>query len=99
LNGIYIGCHPADQISRLRLIVVREREPLHMGVEQAAQIVGNPLTDTGGEVLLRVGADSIQERNNSHRTTRGYQKLENCESAFNVLRARSHFRLDADIAL
>ena len=46
-----------------------------MRVKHAAKIVTDPLTNTGRDVLLRVGADSIQQRDDYHGPTREVQNL------------------------
>ena len=43
LNGVNVGGDPAYQIPRLFLIVIRKREPLDMGIENATKVVGDPL--------------------------------------------------------
>ena len=52
LDGVDVDGDAADEVAGRLLIVVGEREPLHVGVDEAAQIVRHPLADVGGEVFL-----------------------------------------------
>ncbi len=58
LHRVDIGSDAADQVARLLLIVIGDRQPLHVRVQRDRRrscITHWP--DAGGEVFLRVGAD------------------------------------------
>src|SRR6185369_4306347 len=67
LDVVDVAGNSADQVASAVLVVKREREPLHVGVNGAPKIVGYPLPDAGREVLLRVSGNGIENGDGEHR--------------------------------
>jgi len=60
LNIVDVTGHSADQVAGAILVVEGERQPLHVRVDRAAQIVGDPLPDAGGQVLFGIGRNRVE---------------------------------------
>ncbi len=63
LDGVDVAGYAADQVAGLLVIVIGEREPLHVRVQGAPQVVHHPLAGAGGEIFLGVGAGRPENGN------------------------------------
>ena len=70
LDGLDVGGHRAQQVAGLVGIVVAEREALQMMIGAHPQIVGHPLPDALGVVVVNVGGDRAEHGNHHERQRR-----------------------------
>jgi hypothetical protein len=80
LDRIDVDGYTADKVAGRLLIVIREREPLDVRVNQAAQIVCHPLAYVRGEKLLCVSADGVRDRNCEYGDAREDENVARCGS-------------------
>ena len=66
LDGLDVGGDGAEKSAGLMGVVVAEREALQMMVGAQAEIVGHPLPDALGVVVVDVGGERSQHRDNDH---------------------------------
>src|SRR5271157_5013160 len=76
LDGLDVGGHHAQKITGQVAVVVAKREALQMMIGAHTQIVGHPLADALGVVVVNVGCDRAEYGNHDERQRRQSRNLQ-----------------------
>ena len=92
LYGRHIAGDGGHQRPGLRAVVEAKRKPVQMLVDADAQIVGHPLPDAGGVVIVDVGGDRREDGNHQRRDAGEQRDAEGVATETVVMRPREPMR-------